>query len=139
MSAEQNKNLARRLIDEMANKGDLTIADEILSPDCVDRNPPAFLAEHKGIDSIKELAKLFRTAFPDEQYSIETIIAEGNMVAFQWRGTATHTGAFQGISPTNKKVSMQGATFVRIAQGKIVEIQVYSDALGLIQQLRSNS
>ena len=137
MSIEDNKRLARRLIDEIANNGDLAVADEILAPDCVDRNPPAFLAERRGVDSIKELARLFRTAFPDEHYTIESMTAEGDRVAYQWRATATHTGAFQGIPPTGKRVTMQGATFVRVAEDKIVEIQVYSDALGLMQQIRS--
>lgn len=135
MSLEDNKRLARRLIDEMANKGDLAVADEILAPDCIDRNPPAFLAERRGVDSIKALGRLFRSAFPDEHYTIESMIAEGDMVAYQWRGTGTHTGTFQGMPPTGKHVTMQGATFVRVAGGKIAEIQVYSDALGLLQQL----
>lgn len=39
MSAEENKALSRRVIEEMFNDGNLDVADELLAPDYVDHDP----------------------------------------------------------------------------------------------------
>ncbi len=39
MSAEENKALARRVLEEMFNKGNLDIADELIASDYVDHDP----------------------------------------------------------------------------------------------------
>jgi len=53
MSAEQNKALARRVLEEMFNKGNLDVADKLLAPDYVDHDP-AMPEDIHGPEGFKE-------------------------------------------------------------------------------------
>ena len=63
------------------------------------------------------------------------MVAEGDKVAYRWTLTGTHKGEFEGIPPTNKKVTVWAISISRIAGGKIVEDWSRVDTLGLMQQL----
>jgi steroid delta-isomerase-like uncharacterized protein len=63
------------------------------------------------------------------------MVAEGDMVASKWSYLATQTGPFLGIPPTDKQVTDSGTTTVRLDNGKIAEMWVNQDSLGLLQQL----
>ena len=77
----------------------------------------------------------FRTAFPDVQFTIEDIIAEGDKVVGRvtWRGT--HQGELMGIQPTGKKVTVEGIDIIHFAGGKAVENWFSGDTLGMMQQM----
>jgi predicted ester cyclase len=78
---------------------------------------------------------MIRAAFPDIHETIEDMLAEGDRVVTRstWRGT--HQGAFLGIAPTGKQVSVTGIDISRVASGKFVEHWQAADNLGLLQQL----
>ncbi|MEO6687704.1 MAG: ester cyclase [Dokdonella sp.] len=61
------------------------------------------------------------TAFPDVRMDIEAIIAEDDLVAIRWRVSGTHTGAALGLAPSGKMFDAIGSTWLRFANGKIVE------------------
>jgi steroid delta-isomerase-like uncharacterized protein len=60
-------------------------------------------------------------AFPDIHMDIEAILAENDLVAIRWRVSGTHTGAALGLQPSGKTFSAVGSTWLRFANGKIVE------------------
>jgi predicted ester cyclase len=66
---------------------------------------------------------------------VHDVIAEGDKVAARWTLTATHKGEFQGIPPTNKKLTLWGINIDRVAGGKFVEGWVSFDMLSMMQQL----
>jgi predicted ester cyclase len=74
-------------------------------------------------------------AFPDQKWTIEELIAEGDKVVnrFTWRGT--HQGNFLGIAPTGSQVEVKGVVIDRFADGKIADTRILMDNLGLMQQL----
>ena len=75
MSTEQNKVIVRRIFDELFNKGNLGIIDELIAPDAIDHNEPP------GTDCrqhFKQVATLLRSAFPDLHFAFEDVIAEGD-------------------------------------------------------------
>jgi predicted ester cyclase len=78
---------------------------------------------------------MFQSAFPDLRYTIENIIADGDMVAERMRFEGTHRGDFQGLPPTGMRVSFTGMQISRMSGGKIVELWGEFDALGMMQQL----
>jgi steroid delta-isomerase-like uncharacterized protein len=83
----------------------------------------------------KQLYASFWSAFPDLTAKIEEIIAEGDKVAIRVINTGTHKGEFQGIPPTNKKVSFGGRDFVTLRDGKIAEQWAGTDMMELMQQI----
>jgi len=63
----------------------------------------------------------FRTAFPDLQFRVEDMVAEGEKVVSRLTMRGTHQGDFQGIPPTGKQMTVTGITIERIVDGKAVE------------------
>ena len=132
--SEGNKFVIRRSFEELWNKGNLSLADELYTPNYEhhDASSPDF---GRGPESEKKRAALYRTAFPDLQLTIEDIIAEGQTVMARWSCRGTHKGDLSGIAPTGKQVTISGVSIARFTNGKMVEGWVNWDALGLMQQL----
>ncbi len=132
--SEGNKFVIRRSFEELWNKGNLSLADELFAPNYTHHDPstPDF---GRGPESEKKRATLYRTAFPDLQFTIEDIIAEGQTVIARWSCRGTHKGDLSGIAPTGKQVTISGVSVARFTGGKMVEGWVNWDALGLMQQL----
>ena len=133
MAIEQNKALVRCLMDEDISRGDETVADAIIHPNFVDHtNPPGM--QH-GIDGHKAIVRLFRAVFPDLEWRIDDLIAEGDKVVARTTMRGTQRGEFFGIPPTGRTVEMTGIHIVRVADGKIIEHWGSNDDLGLMRQL----
>jgi hypothetical protein len=61
--------------------------------------------------------------------------AEADLVAQRIRSEGTHTGVFQGLPPTNRRVEFSGLELNRFVEGRVAEHWFQLDALGLLQQL----
>jgi steroid delta-isomerase-like uncharacterized protein len=134
MSTEQNKALVRQMVEEVFNRGNISLADKFLAPDFVEREelPPGIPRDREGV---KQLTTMFRAAFPDFKATIDDIIAEGDKVVIRQTWSGTHKGEFMGIPPTGKSVSFGVIDIIRIAGGKFVEHWGQMDSMGLMQQL----
>jgi len=135
MSAKEIKALERRLYEKY-NKGEaagLAVMDELYATDIVYHSSTG--RDIRGIKDYKQHVSEFYSAFPDVQFTIDDVVAEGDKVAVRLTVTGTNKGAFGGIPPTNKKVTMWEIQIDRVAGGKIVEGWSRYDTLGLMQQL----
>jgi steroid delta-isomerase-like uncharacterized protein len=132
--SESNKNVVRRLFEEVWNKGNLQVTDELFTPNYAqhDASTPDV---GRGPDSEKKRATLYRTAFPDIRLTVEDIIAEGETVVARWSCRGTHKGDLNGIAPTGKQFNVTGVSVARFTNGKMSEGFVNWDALSLMQQL----
>jgi steroid delta-isomerase-like uncharacterized protein len=81
--------------------------------------------------------KVFITAIPDLSWKItSTPITTADGIAFQWVFSGTNSGAWGPETPaTNKMVTFEGMSFIRINDGKISYQADYYDALGFNTQL----
>ena len=114
MSVEENKAVARRIVEEgWANPDTL---DEIVAVDVVWRP-----GEQSGLEAYKKGLGANLVGFPDVRHDLEDIIAEGDKVAVRWKFTGTHTGEWAGVSPTDKQVTFRGTSTFRFEGGKVVE------------------
>ena len=133
MSAD-TKAIARRLLEEAFNSGNLAVVDELVAPEFV--NYDAALPEPtRGIEAAKSSIGGYRDAFPDLRMTVEQQIAEGEYVTTRWTGRGTHEGDLFGMSATGKQAAVTGITIDRIVDGRIVESRTNWDTLGLMQQL----
>jgi steroid delta-isomerase-like uncharacterized protein len=131
MSVKENIENVRRLNDEVFNKGNLALIDELMAPDYVFHITP----EVKGPEGVKKYIADFRTAFPDLHITIEDMVAEGDMMAIRYTMRGTFKGEMMGIAPTGKKMELPNASFARFKDGKQVEVWPYLDSLTWYQQL----
>jgi len=127
---EDNKAIYRRIIEEVFNKGDLAVLDEIVATDHVNHSDNLH-----GPEEYKQFVTMYRTAFPDLHMAMEDQIAEGDKVLNRFTSTGTHQGDLMGIPPTGRQVIVTAIYIARIADGKIAEEWGNFDALGMLQQI----
>jgi steroid delta-isomerase-like uncharacterized protein len=131
---EQNKNLIRRVVDEIWNGGKFDAIQEFVTDDFViHASRPE--NELKGVKQVKEHYTKLHEAFPDIKFTITDQIAEEDKVVTHFKVDATHRGEFNGIPATGEKVSFTGIDIDRISDGKFVECWTRLDELSLMQQL----
>lgn len=129
---EQNKELARRIPEEVFGEGNLDLLDELYAEDAVEHNA---MGTHHGQTAIRASFEAFLAAFPDVSQTVENVIAEGDTVAMHITSRGTHEGELGGIKPTGNEIEVQQMFFVRIEDGVITERWFLPDNLSLLQQL----
>ena len=137
---EQNKALTLRGFEEMFNKGDLSVVDELVAERGEDHQeaPGTEFAAH-----LKDVIKKMRTAFPDLRFEVHHMVAEGDMVAARSTMTGTHEGRFEigpfgDIEPTGRRVEWKHMHFFRWVDGKNTDLWHIMDTAGLMQQLQAD-
>jgi steroid delta-isomerase-like uncharacterized protein len=133
MSAQENKAIVRRFVDEVQSEGNIDAISELCSPELVNHSAPPEVPSNR--EGVKQLTAMFRQAFPDSYFTVEEMVAEGDKVATRKTFHGTHQGEFMGIPPTGQRVSIGLIDIVRIADGKVVEHWSMGDTLGMMQQL----
>jgi predicted ester cyclase len=88
-----------------------------------------------GPEGQRKIATDFRAAFPDLEWTVDLILAEGDLVAGRWTARGTNTGPWGGVESTGKTAKFSGVNIFRFANGKVVEIWNHRDDLGLREQL----
>jgi predicted ester cyclase len=125
---EANKALVRRFMEEVFNRGNLAVVDELWIAD--------------RIEGGKRATEHLRTAFPDYHRTIEAQVAEGDLVVTRWTMRGTHRGPYRSgalgrtLAPTGRRVAVPGTSIHRLAGGRIVEAWVRgNDSVDLLLQL----
>jgi len=117
------------------NNGNLAALDEICAPDMLDHSTAATPGQPAGLQGFKQRIAGHRTGMPDLRFTLENIIIEGDLAAFQWTMGGTNTGPYLGRPASGNAVTMVGMNMERLVDGKIVEHWSYPDKLALMQQL----
>jgi predicted SnoaL-like aldol condensation-catalyzing enzyme len=107
MNYESNKAIIRAYA-HMWNEHKSDLAKEILADTYLDHAHPELV----GPEAIMEAIDKTLHAMPDFHINIDSMIAEGDLVAFRETITMTRGG---------EKQTLEGMSFVRIANGKMTE------------------
>ena len=129
---EANKALTLRYWEEVANKGNLDLIEEICAPDYVCHEVDQDI---RGPEGVRQFIFMLRAAFPDLHVTVEDVIAEGDKIVQRWTGRGTHQGELMGIPPTGNRVSVAGITISRFEGSKVTEEWEVYDMMGMMQQL----
>jgi predicted ester cyclase len=141
MAESANKQVYRRFVEEVINRGDISVIDDLFHPDYLDHTaPPGIPAGTSVHDQVAGIPRMFRGAFPDLKFTIESMIEQDGWVGTRVQGEGTHTGApFMGLAPSGRKAVWSSFGMFRIQDGKIVEHYGQPDLLGLREQLEGKS
>jgi predicted ester cyclase len=135
---ERNKALTLMGFEEMFNKGDLSVVEELVAGRGEDHQ------EAPGTDfagaHLKDVVKKMRAAFPDLCFEVHHVLAEGDMVATRSTMTGTHEGRFEigpfgDIAPTGRRVEVRHMHFFRWVDGKNTDLWHIMDTPALMRQL----
>jgi steroid delta-isomerase-like uncharacterized protein len=124
----------QRIWIEGLNRGDVSVADTVFSPDCV-IHITGVASPLRGLGPWKELVSGLLAAFPDIQFSVEEQLVQGDRVAFRWRAAGTHTGPLGAAPATGKSVSIDGLIVDRVEDGKVRERFEQWDQSLMLQQV----
>lgn len=136
---QDNKVIARRYFVEIMNMANMETVEELLSPDFV-FTLPTHPEPYHGPDGFKELVNMLHDCFPDFYIHVQDMVASGDTVVTRWRGGGTHKGGalhtIKGDLPASGRAfEIDGMTWHRIVDGKIVESLANEDTVGLMTQL----
>jgi len=124
----------QRIWIEALNRGDVSVADAVFSPDCV-FHITGVAAPLRGPGAWKEMVTGLLAAFPDLRFTVEQQIVQGDRVAFRWRAEGTHTGPLGAVPPTGKAMAVDGLIIDHLENGKVRERWEQWDQSLMLQQL----
>jgi serine phosphatase RsbU (regulator of sigma subunit)/ketosteroid isomerase-like protein len=130
-SAEENKALVRRFLEEQA-KGNFDVIDELVAPDFVDLS--LLPGQGPTREDYKRSVAEMSAPFSDISITIDEQVAEGDKVVTWYTGISTHDrGPFMGVPPTGKRNTFTDVVHHRIVGGKIVEERSQGDVLSIMK------
>jgi len=132
VSADENRELARRFFEEVWNERDELAIDRYIAEDAAG-NDPTFGA---GREAFRKQWRAWQAAFPDLHFAVEEIVAEGHVVVTRWTLTGTHSGAdFEGTPASGAAIKVGGMSLDHIRDGMIASGFDGWDELGFRRQL----
>ncbi len=138
---EANKQVLKRHFEEVLNRGQLEVIDQIYTTDYVLDAPvqtdgsAQAQGQTLGRDGLKRRVTLFRTAFPDIHFSLGMVVAENDLVTVQYTFSGTHNGQFRELAPTGHKISVMGILIARVLEGQIASAVSVFDSGDMMRQL----
>ena len=137
MTAEQNKLLIQRLVEEAVNQGNLDVLAEV--------------ADGEFAQAARQWVGPFRAAFPDfsmeivdlvaeekvpEEEAAEEEAAEEEKVAAHFRCSGTHLGEWMGRPPSGRRFQDVDEIYIfRVRNGKLTDATGVEDNLSRMRQL----
>lgn len=132
--SDANKQVVRRIYDEVFSQGALDVIDEVVSAGAIDHAPPPFPIDDVR-EGLKEFTRQMRAAFPDLRIGVNDLVAEGDKVAVYYTMEGTNQGDFMGMPATGARVSIDGFDLIRVQDGICTEHWGVFDNGSLIEQL----
>ena len=133
-SVERNKAVSRRWIEVFNERNDAAEAN-VRTQDYVAHAPVSLEPNPLDSEAWTRFLTDFVEAFSDLHLTVENAVGEGDLVAQRVHFAGTHTGEFQGLPPTHRKVTFSGLELNRFVDGRVAEHWFQMDSLALLQQL----
>ena len=130
-SAGEHKALHRRWIDAYNDRDEAGEA-EVRASEYVAHAPGE--PEPLRDEAWRAMIGSYVDGMPDLFITIEDLIAEGDFTASRNTFSGTHTGEFQGLPPSNRRITFSGLEFNRLVDGKVVEHWFQIDQPALFKQ-----
>ena len=122
MTAEQNKLLVRRLVEEAVNPGNMDVLEEV--------------ANGEFAVAARRWVRPFRGSFPDFRMEIVDLVADRDKVAAHFRCSGTHLGEWMGHPPTGRRFDNVDEIYIfRVTGGKLTSAFGVEDNMRRMRQL----
>ena len=135
MGTTENKAVSTQFIEEVFNKGNYDVIDNLVAADFVAHVG----GSQQGRDAFTEMVRSYRNGFSDYHCVIDDQIAESDQVVTRWTFSGTQDGQLMGMPPSGRRVTVTGVAIDRIADGKLVESWLEMDAQRMLQDLSAAS
>lgn len=141
MSPSQMKALVAEFVDQVWTRGDFSELDRFLAPRYSIRSDPGDPWDGKTLtaEEFAERAQLSRAPFPDQQFFVDDMVADNDIVAISWRWQGTHLADFPGFPASGRKIETSGLTFYFFKNGRLCGHRQQTDRLSVFQQLTAKA
>jgi predicted ester cyclase len=126
MSAWENKEIVRRLMEDVLGEGRLKLLPGLIATDYVGH---LAIGDHYGPGGVRIEISAYRTAFPDLAVTLDDLLADGDKVIRRFTLQGTHHLPLLGIQPTGQLVVLHGIAIDRLTVGQLVESWVLVSGL----------
>jgi predicted ester cyclase len=116
-SQEQNKQVARRVFEDLFTAGRYGEINQVFDPSC----RVHFGGRSVPLEEAVAEGKGWRSAAPDLVMTADQVSVNGDTVTVVWTARGTHTGQGHGLKPTGRRIQMRSRSEFLIKNGKIVE------------------
>jgi predicted ester cyclase len=126
--------LVQRYYDEVWEKGNVEVIDEILTPDHVDETPPPGFDGSR--ETQKQIATMMRDTQRDKVVKVLDLVVEGDRVAGVWSMSWTQIGDLWGMVPADgKHIELHGIDWFELRDGKIARTRHVESWIDVLMQL----
>jgi predicted ester cyclase len=129
-NTQRNKQVVRSLYEDAINGHRPELYAELVAAD-FSAGPGAA----RGPAALRSTVDELRAGFPDVHFTVEDLVAEGDRVAVRWSWQATHTGTFRKLAPSGRRVTNTGMAIYLLEGGKVRQVWLLTDRLGVLQQV----
>jgi predicted ester cyclase len=129
--------LVRRWFEELWNKRNPDILNELLDPSAVGETEGGRISGHA--EFIQKLHAPLMGAFPDLRVTLDDIIADGDSAAVRWTFEATHGGDTLGMPATSRRVKVSGMSWIRAKNGRLIAGWDRWNSTGLMTYLKDGA
>ena len=137
-SSESNKEIVRRFFEEVVDKGNINLVDELYTTDCVVHRleSPQPIA---GSQAWKQALKRIRQVYSEVKTTINELIAEDNRVACRLSHKNVHredwVSRIGRHAVSGKTVGWHAMVVFHFREEKIAEQWIIRDELGMLIEL----
>jgi predicted ester cyclase len=131
--SEENKRTARRVLEEVFEKGNLGAVDDLIHPEFVNHEAPP--GNPQGPEGLKETIGWLRDLWGPMHFEIADEISDRDKVVARVVMHGRHVGEFLGKKPTGKEFATKQIHVWRLEDGKVIEHWSVRDDLGQALQL----
>ena len=133
MTMEENKKVARRVLEQIFPANDEGALREVISDQCVNHEAPA--GTPPGSGAIAMFMDMLDRAFSEQRWQIDDVVAEGDKVVLRCTHSGVHTGDYFGMPATGRTFAYKQMHIIRMVEGKGVEHWAVRDDAALMRQL----
>jgi predicted ester cyclase len=131
--SEENKRITRGVLEQLFERGNLEVADDLIHPEFVNHEAPP--DNPQGPEGLKETLSWLRGIWGPMRTEIEDEICEDDKVVARVRVHGHHVGEFLGKPPTGKEYAVEQIHIWRLEDGRVIEHWSVRDDLGQALQL----
>jgi predicted ester cyclase len=133
MSSNSQAATIHRFYEECLNQNRLDLLPEFVGANVI--NHGADGSQQTGIQALEQSIRRTHGLFSGHHFIVDDVVSSGDKAAARWTMTANNTVPIGGIAPTGKQVTQHAVVFYRFEGGKIAEIWLQLDRLGVLQQV----
>jgi len=124
--------IIHRFYEECLDQHQSTVLPELFTPGVILHSPSG---DSTGLAAVGQTVERVHALFPGHHFIVDDVVVNDDKAAARWTMTATNSAPIAGIAPTGRPITQQAIVFYRFEGGKIAELWIQLDQVGVFRQI----